>query len=91
MARLLKGKEHMSRKETLHKVKSLQTLINILSVDDKIIGLASGSYIKDFADSIQYHLAKKEGAGIFLTINKKDYPKHDLSILNCEEFIKLFR
>ncbi|EMO63414.1 hypothetical protein LEP1GSC133_4657 [Leptospira borgpetersenii serovar Pomona str. 200901868] len=55
----------MSRKETLHKVKSLQTLINIFSVDDKIIGLASGSYIKDFADSIQYHLAKKEGAGIF--------------------------
>ncbi|WP_036096718.1 type II toxin-antitoxin system VapC family toxin [Leptospira weilii] len=84
-------KKFLGHKEALNKVKSLRILINILSVDDKIIDLALDSDIKDFEDSIQYHVAKREGIGIFLTRNKKDYPKHDLSILNCEEFIKSLR
>ncbi|EMY77089.1 toxin-antitoxin system, toxin component, PIN family [Leptospira weilii serovar Ranarum str. ICFT] len=84
-------KKFLGHKEALNKVKSLRILLNILSVDDKIIDLALGSDIKDFEDSIQYHVAKREGIGIFLTRNKKDYPKHDLSILNCKEFIKSLR
>ncbi|WP_010576604.1 type II toxin-antitoxin system VapC family toxin [Leptospira alexanderi] len=84
-------KKFLGHKEALNKVKSLRILINILSVDDKIIDLALDSDIKDFEDSIQYHVAKRERIRIFLTRNKKDYPKHDLSILNCEEFIKSLR
>ena len=65
-------------------------LINILSVDDKIIELALNSEFKDFEDSIQYYCAIENNIKYILTRNTKDYKMSRLPIMTSEEFIKQF-
>ena len=65
-----------------------KVLVEVLSVDDKIIELALNSKFKDFEDAIQYFTAIESGITILLTRNIKDYKKAEISVQTPELFIQ---
>jgi predicted nucleic acid-binding protein len=65
-----------------------KTLINVLSVNDKIIELALASDFFDFEDAIQYNTAIENGITTLLTRNLKDFKKAEIAILTAQQFLK---
>lgn len=65
-----------------------KTLVNVLSVNDKIIELALASDFSDFEDAIQYNTAIENGITTLLTRNHKDFKKADITILTAQQFLK---
>lgn len=65
-----------------------KTLINVLSVNDKIIELALASDFFDFEDAIQYNIAIENGITTLLTRNLKDFKKAEIAILTAQQFLK---
>jgi len=70
-------------------IQKLLNLVNVLSVDEKIINLALASNFKDFEDSIQYYTAIEHKIKYLITRNVKDYKNAKISILTAEEFINI--
>ena len=66
---------------------NFKELVNVVAVDDKIIGLALNSKFSDFEDAIQYYSAIEVGLNILLTRNIKDYKHAEISILTANEYI----
>ena len=65
-----------------------KTLINVLSVNDKIIELALASNFSDYEDAIQYNTAIENGITTLLTRNLKDFKKAEIAILTAQQFLK---
>jgi predicted nucleic acid-binding protein len=65
-----------------------KVLVNVLSVDDKIIELALNSDFVDFEDAIQYYCAIENGINIVVTRNLKDFKHATIPVLTAEEFVK---
>lgn len=65
-----------------------KTLVNVLSVNDKIIELALASDFNDFEDAIQYNTAIENGLTTLLTRNLKDYKKAGIAIQTAQQFLK---
>lgn len=63
-------------------------LVNVLAVDEKIIGLALNSKFRDFEDAVQYYTALENGIGILLTRNIKDFKGADIAVLSAEAYLK---
>ena len=66
-----------------------KTLINVLSVNDKIIELALASDFQDFEDAIQYNTATENGITTLLTRNLKDFKKAEIVILTAQQYLKV--
>ncbi len=81
--------KYLGTKEARKKIKKFRLLVEVISIDGRIIDLALDSEIKDFEDAIQYYAALSVKIETFLTRNKKDYKKGDISFLDCEEFLKI--
>lgn len=73
-----------ARKELL----KFKTLVNVLSVNDKIIELALASDFNDFEDAIQYNAAIENGINTLLTRNLKDFKKAEIVVLTAEQYLK---
>lgn len=58
----------------------------LVSVDNSIIDEAFDSEFKDFEDGVQYFCAKRVGAELIITDNKKDFKHSDIKILSAKEF-----
>lgn len=65
-----------------------KTLVQVLTVDDKIIELALGSNFKDFEDAIQYYCAINNNYKTLLTRNLKDYKAAKIPVLTAESFLR---
>jgi predicted nucleic acid-binding protein len=65
-----------------------KVLVNVLSVDDKIIELALNSDFVDFEDAIQYYCAIESGINIVVTRNLKDFKHATIPVLTAEDFVK---
>ena len=65
-----------------------KTLVQVLTVDDKIIELALGSNFKDFEDAIQYYCAINNNFKTLLTRNLKDYKSAKIPVMTAESFLK---
>jgi predicted nucleic acid-binding protein len=76
-----------SQKEARRMLNSFKVLVNVVSVDEKIIELALSSDFKDFEDAIQYFAAVENNIGILLTRNLKDYRQARISIMTAEDFL----
>ena len=76
-----------SSASALKSLRKLKTLINVLAIDDRIIGQALNSEFNDFEDAIQYFTAVNNGIGILLTRNKADYKKSKITVSTAEEFL----
>ncbi len=76
-----------SQKDARQILNRFKVLVNIVSVDDKIIDLALSSDFKDFEDAIQYFAAIENNIDILLTRNLKDYRQAKISIMTAEDFL----
>ncbi|MCK9281586.1 MAG: PIN domain-containing protein [Melioribacteraceae bacterium] len=76
-----------SSASVLKSLRKLKTLINVLAIDDRVIGQALNSEFNDFEDAIQYFTAVNNGIGILLTRNKADYKKSKITVSTAEEFL----
>jgi predicted nucleic acid-binding protein len=81
-------RKNSSNSAALKSLRKLKTLINILSVDERIIEQSLNSEFTDFEDAIQYFAAVNNGISIIITRNKADYKKSKIPVVTAEEFLK---
>jgi len=86
---LLHKTDSRKAKEILRKLK---LIVNILSLDDKIIGLALNDYsFSDFEDGLQYFTATENYQDIIITRNLKDFKASKLPVMTARQFIESMR
>ena len=66
-----------------------KTLVNVLSVNDKIIELSLASDFHDFEDAIQYNTAIENGITTLLTRNLKDFKKAEIAIFTAQQYLNV--
>ncbi|MBK8701145.1 MAG: PIN domain-containing protein [Saprospiraceae bacterium] len=77
-----------SPKEARQILRKFKVLVEILSLDDKIIELAlSDNQLPDFEDGLQYFSALENQVEIILTRNKKDYKNSKIPVLTAKEYL----
>jgi predicted nucleic acid-binding protein len=81
-------KKQTSNLLALKSLRKLKTLINILSINEKVIELSLNSDFNDFEDAIQYFTAVNNGITLIITRNKTDYKRSKIDVLTAEEFLK---
>lgn len=64
-----------------------KVLVEVLSLDDKIIELALSSDMKDFEDAIPFYTAIENSTNITITRNKKDFQKQSVPIWTAKEYL----
>jgi len=64
-----------------------KVLVEVLSLDDKILDLALASDFTDFEDAIQYYTAIENGLGSIITRNKKDFKLSKLAVFTAREYL----
>ncbi|MBE7439261.1 MAG: PIN domain-containing protein [Spirochaetales bacterium] len=79
--------KEFGRKEAGRLLKDLRSLLQLISVDARIIDQALSSEIKDFEDSVQFFASQSEKISTIITRNKKDYPRDSVALLTCEEYL----
>ncbi|MCD6091246.1 MAG: PIN domain-containing protein [Bacteroidales bacterium] len=84
---LLSQTNSTSAKEILRK---LRLIINILPLDDKIIGIAlNDNSFDDFEDGLQYFTAIENNQDLIITRNLKDFKNSDLPVMTAKQFLKM--
>ena len=84
---LLRNMNSTSAKEILRK---LRLIINILPLDDKIIGLAlNDDSFTDFEDGLQYFTALENNQDIIITRNLKDFKNSVLPVMTAGQFLEM--
>jgi predicted nucleic acid-binding protein len=81
-------KKQTSNLSALKSLRKLKTLINILSIDERVIEQSLNSEFNDFEDAIQYFTAVNNGITLIITRNKTDYKRSKIDVLTAEEFLK---
>ena len=70
-------------------VRKLRLIVEILPLDDKIIGLAlNDETFPDFEDGLQYFTAVENGQELIITRNLKDYKNSKLPTMTAKQFIE---
>lgn len=64
-----------------------KVLVNVLSMDDKIMELALVSDFADFEDAIQYYTALENSLDIIITRNQKDFKLSKLPVFSAKEYL----
>lgn len=83
---LLKLKSPNEAKSILRKFK---LLVDVLSLDDKIINLALNDIdFADFEDGLQYFSAIENDQDIIISRNLKDFKKSTIPVLTAEQFLR---
>ena len=84
---LLRQTNSTSAKEILRK---LRLIINILPLDDKIIGIAlNDNSFDDFEDGLQYFTAIENNQDLIITRNLKDFKNSDLPVMTAQQFLEM--
>lgn len=86
---LLKQMDSNKAKSVLRK---LRLILNVLSLDDKIIGLAlNDETFSDFEDGLQYFTAIQNGQELIITRNLKDFRHSKLPTMTAKQFIETIK
>ncbi len=82
----------ISSKKTKEVLRKLRLIVNILPLDDKIIGLAlnDGSF-SDFEDGLQYFTAIENNQNIIITRNLKDFKASKLPVMTARQFLEIMK
>ena len=76
-------------KEILRK---LRLIVNILPLDDKIIGLAlNDDSFSDFEDGLQYFTAIENDQDLIITRNLKDFKVSKLPVMTAKQFVETMK
>lgn len=78
---------HYSSDDSRKILAKFKVLVEVLSLDDKIIDLALASDLKDFEDAIQFYTAIENNMDLIITRNKRDFRKRSLPILTAKEYL----
>jgi predicted nucleic acid-binding protein len=79
----------MNSKDTKTVLRKLRIIVEILQLDDKIIGLAlNDESFSDYEDGLQYFTAIEANQEIIITRNLKDFKNSKLPILTAKQFLK---
>jgi predicted nucleic acid-binding protein len=77
-----------SPKEAREILRKFKVLVEITSLDDKIIELAlSDDEFSDFEDGLQYYSALENNVDLIITRNKKDFKNSKIPVLNAKEYL----
>jgi len=76
-----------SQKDARRILNKFKVLVNVLGVDDKIIGLSLNSEFRDFEDAIQYYTAIENNISTLITRNLKDYKYAQIAVITAEDFL----
>jgi len=83
-------KQVSSHKKSLNLIDGIESLVEIIPTDQKIIQKAIKSDFKDFEDAIQYYSAKEvKEIDVIATRNAKDFKTSDIPVLTPETIVKL--
>lgn len=86
---LLRQTNSHKAKEILRK---LRLIVNILPLDDKIIGLAlNDDSFSDFEDGIQYFTAIENGQDLIITRNLKDFKASIIPVMTARQFLETLK
>jgi predicted nucleic acid-binding protein len=82
---LLQQTNSQKAKEILRK---LRLIVNILPLDDKIVGLAlNDDSFPDFEDGLQYFTAIENGQDLIITRNLKGFKASGLPVMTARQFL----
>ncbi|HIP26534.1 MAG TPA: PIN domain-containing protein [Flavobacteriaceae bacterium] len=70
-------------------LRKFKVLVNVLSMDDKIIDLSLDSDFKDFEDAIQYYTAIENGIDLIITRNLKDFKSAKIPVFTAKNYLKI--
>ena len=86
---LLRKTDTKKAKEILRK---LRLIVNILPLDDKIIGLAlNDDSFSDFEDGLQYFTAIENNQDFIITKNLKDFKASKLPVMTARQFVETIK
>ena len=86
---LLRQTNSAKAKEILRK---LRLIVNILPLDDKIIGLAlNDDSFSDFEDGLQYFTAIENDQDLIITRNLKDFKASKLPVMTARQYIETMK
>jgi predicted nucleic acid-binding protein len=74
--------------ETRKILRNLIILLQVLSIDGKIVDLALNSDFNDFEDAIQYFTAIENDQELIVTRNMSGYRKSKIPVMTAREFIE---
>ncbi len=85
---LLRQTNSKKAKEILRKLK---LIVEILPLDDKIIGVAlNDDSFTDFEDRLQYFTAIENNQDLIITRNLKDFKASKLPVMTARQFLEIF-
>lgn len=77
-----------SAKDAREILRKFKVLVEIVSLDDKIVELAlSDEKFPDFEDGLQYYSALENKVDIILTRNKKDFKNSKIPVFTAKEYL----
>ena len=83
---LLRQMDSNKAKSILRKIR---LIVNILPLDDKIVGLAlNDDSFSDFEDGLQYFTAIENNQNIIITRNLKDFKNSKLPAMTASQFLE---
>ena len=86
---LLRQTNTKKAKEILRK---LRLIVNVLPLDDKIIGLAlNDDSFSDFEDGLQYFTAIENDQDLIITRNLKDFKASKLPVMSARQFVEAMK
>jgi predicted nucleic acid-binding protein len=71
-------------------IRNFKILVEVLSLDDKILDLALNSDFEDFEDAIQYFTAIENHQELIVTRNMSGYRESKIPVMTAGEFINSF-
>jgi predicted nucleic acid-binding protein len=85
---LLQSKKQDEAKLILRKLK---LIVSVVSLDEKVIGLAlNDNDFKDYEDALQHYSAIENGDEAIITRNLKDFKKSKIPVMTAPQFLKNF-
>ena len=81
-----KGKT--SQGEIFNKISDMISICEVADVDRDVVEQSLSSGFTDFEDAMQYFSAKKWGADIIITRDKKDFQKSQLPVYEPMEYLE---
>ena len=82
----------LNAKKVKEVLRKLRLVVNVLPLDNKIIGLAlNDETFEDFEDGLQYFTAIENEHQMIITRNLKDYKKSQIPVMTARQFLELIK
>ena len=76
-------------KETKSVLRKLRLIVEILPIDDKVVGLAlNDDTFTDFEDGLQHFTAIENNQDIIITRNLKDFKNSKMPVMTARQFLE---